>query len=92
MVSGSGEEVNVKAILSNLDTTSMSARTSTIGEYKVDFTTGMYSTIYERVNEAFQDVGGFIERETEAPTEVTTVYVPPINQTDPPVEENGTGD
>lgn len=85
LVSGSGEEATVKAVLISLDTTSMSARSSNIGEYKADFTTGSYQVVYERVSEAFSDVGGFIERPTEAPTTVPpTEYVPPLQiQTEP---------
>jgi serine/threonine-protein kinase len=62
-INGSGEDVSVRAVLSNMNN-NMSA---TIGEYKVNFATSQITVVSENVQGAFEYVGG-IYTPTEAPT------------------------
>ena len=62
-ISGSGKDVNVTAILTNMNT----SKSYTFGSYTFNFANGTYNTNSEDIHGAFEAVGGFPQPETEAP-------------------------
>ncbi|MCR5731207.1 MAG: Stk1 family PASTA domain-containing Ser/Thr kinase [Ruminococcus sp.] len=78
VVGGSGEDVLVTIMLTNLNNNS----TATLGTYKFNFATGSVNTLTEDVYSAFQQVGGFPEPETEP-------YVEPEPEPEPTPNEYG---
>jgi serine/threonine-protein kinase len=75
-ISGSGKDVNVTAILTNMNT----SKSYTFGSYTFNFANGNYTTNSEDIHAAFEAVGGFPQPETEAPTEPPTQYVEPTHE------------
>ena len=65
-IKGSGEDVNVTVVLSNMNT----GQRANIGQYTFNFATGAVSKQSEDVEGAFRAVGGFTDQPaTEAPQE-----------------------
>lgn len=78
-VKGSGENVQVNVILNNMNT---GAR-ATIGTYTFNFADGTTTALSEDIYGAFNQVGGFPQPETEAPTEAPATEAPQPQQTTP---------
>ena len=67
-ISGSGKDVNVTALLTNMNT----SKTVNLGSYTFNFAEGSYSVNSEDTYGAFEAIGGFGQPETQAPTEAPT--------------------
>lgn len=81
-IKGSGENVLVTVMLTNLESNSRAQ----LGQYYFNFADGTVSAISEDVDVAFAQVGGFPEPEPE--TEPPVIDEPPVTDppTDPPVD------
>ncbi|MCR5601965.1 MAG: Stk1 family PASTA domain-containing Ser/Thr kinase [Ruminococcus sp.] len=85
-ISGSGKDVNVTAILTNLTT----SKSETFASYTFNFANGSYTKNSEDIYGAFERLGGFPQPETEAPTDPPTQYIEPTtnnNNTQPTTQD-----
>ena len=83
-IKGSGEDVNVTVVLSNMNTN----QRANIGTYKFNFATGSVTKESEDVEGAFRAVGGFTEQPaTEAPQEQPATEAPQEQPQEQPTEE-----
>lgn len=87
VISGSGENILVTAVLTNLDNRAR----ATIGSYYFNFATQSVRVANENIDQAFYDVGGFRVETTTTPAPTTappteTTTNPPEPSTDPTTE------
>ena len=75
-ISGSGKDVTVTALLTNMNT----SKTVNLGSYNFNFAEGSYTKNSEDVYGAFEAIGGFGQPETQAPTEAPTQYIEPTHE------------